>query len=282
MITAVRACAAGTAFALRALRRRRDRPGMLIGTTRVAGRRLGRAASSLTRASSCACPAGLSDEAAVLIEPLACSVHAVRAARCAGEQRARDRRRIDRPPDRGGAARARREPRDHGGWRGTPSRPSTRERLGASHGGDAAPTPRALAEIAGRGCSRPIIGASRRRWAASTPRSSACGGTRGVDDALRFTRAGGTVMLLGNVAGSTALDWTPLWPQGAHAARHPVLRRRRRRHPRRRPARLDGGARRWIASGRADLGAARHPRLSARAASARRSASRSTSVTPAA
>jgi len=37
------------------------------------------------------------------------------------------------------------------------------------------------------------------------------GGTRGADDALRFTRAGGTVTLLGNITLLQGLDWTPLW-----------------------------------------------------------------------
>jgi threonine dehydrogenase-like Zn-dependent dehydrogenase len=43
-------------------------------------------------------------------------------------------------------------------------------------------------------------------------RSYVCvGGRRGVEDALRFTRSGGTVVLLGNVATLGGVDWTPLW-----------------------------------------------------------------------
>lgn len=39
-----------------------------------------------------------------------------------------------------------------------------------------------------------------------------CVGTEGaVSDALRFTRAGGTIVLLGNVARLSRVDWTPLW-----------------------------------------------------------------------
>ncbi len=39
-----------------------------------------------------------------------------------------------------------------------------------------------------------------------------CVGTdTAVSDALRFTRAGGTVVLLGNVARLARVDWTPLW-----------------------------------------------------------------------
>ncbi len=37
------------------------------------------------------------------------------------------------------------------------------------------------------------------------------GSDTAVSDALRFTRAGGAVVLLGNVAKLTRVDWTPLW-----------------------------------------------------------------------
>jgi threonine dehydrogenase-like Zn-dependent dehydrogenase len=37
------------------------------------------------------------------------------------------------------------------------------------------------------------------------------GGSSAVDDALRFTRGGGRVILLGNVARLPRVDWTPLW-----------------------------------------------------------------------
>lgn len=36
-------------------------------------------------------------------------------------------------------------------------------------------------------------------------------GTRGVEDAMRFTRAGGSIVLLGNATTLRGLDWTPLW-----------------------------------------------------------------------
>ncbi len=36
-------------------------------------------------------------------------------------------------------------------------------------------------------------------------------GVRGVEDAMRFTRAGGAITLLGNVTTLRGLDWTPLW-----------------------------------------------------------------------
>ena len=37
------------------------------------------------------------------------------------------------------------------------------------------------------------------------------GGTRGVEDALRFTTQGGAIVLLGNASRLRGLDWTPLW-----------------------------------------------------------------------
>jgi L-iditol 2-dehydrogenase len=37
------------------------------------------------------------------------------------------------------------------------------------------------------------------------------GNDTAVNDALRFTRSGGTVVLLGNVASLPRVDWTPLW-----------------------------------------------------------------------
>lgn len=37
------------------------------------------------------------------------------------------------------------------------------------------------------------------------------GNDTAVSDALRFTRSGGTVILLGNVSGLAKVDWTPLW-----------------------------------------------------------------------
>jgi threonine dehydrogenase-like Zn-dependent dehydrogenase len=43
-------------------------------------------------------------------------------------------------------------------------------------------------------------------------RSFVCiGGARGMDDAMRVTRAGGTIVLLGNSSTMNGLDWTPLW-----------------------------------------------------------------------
>jgi threonine dehydrogenase-like Zn-dependent dehydrogenase len=37
------------------------------------------------------------------------------------------------------------------------------------------------------------------------------GNDAAVNDALRFTRSGGTVVLLGNVSKLPGVDWTPVW-----------------------------------------------------------------------
>ena len=67
-----------------------------------------------------------------------------------------------------------------------------------------------LAEAAGTRLLQPIIG-----------RPIGVGGfdvvyvcissTRGVEDAMRFARAGATIVLLGNASTLRGLDWTPLW-----------------------------------------------------------------------
>lgn len=67
-----------------------------------------------------------------------------------------------------------------------------------------------LAEVAGTRLIKPILG-----------RPIGIGGfdavfvcissVRGVEDAMRFARAGGTVVLLGNATTLRGLDWTPLW-----------------------------------------------------------------------
>ncbi|HVP15643.1 MAG TPA: alcohol dehydrogenase catalytic domain-containing protein [Terriglobales bacterium] len=183
-------------------------PGMLTGTTRSLGGSWGESfvahESQLVRV-----PAALSDEEAVLIEPLACSVHAVRGA----------------PPRSGervlvvGA-----------GSIGLLTLAALRElspeseitivarhafqgehaaRLGAAWVVRGA-NDQALAEAAGARLLGTLIGPP--VAVGGFDRAFVCvGGRRGTETALRFTRAGGTVALLGNVAALGGLDWTPLW-----------------------------------------------------------------------
>jgi threonine dehydrogenase-like Zn-dependent dehydrogenase len=67
-----------------------------------------------------------------------------------------------------------------------------------------------LADAAGTRLLRPIIG--RPIGVGGVDATYICtSGTRGVEDAMRVTRAGGSVTLLGNVFQLKGMDWTPLW-----------------------------------------------------------------------
>lgn len=185
-------------------------PGMLIGTTRGLGGSWGERfvapASRLVRV-----PEAVPDEAAVLVEPFACSVHAVRASRPAAGERAlvigagsiglltvAALRALAPGVEITVLAR-------HGFQRDHASR------LGATRvvmGGDDARA--ALAEAVGARQLKTIIGPP--AVVGGFHRTYVCiGGRRGVDDALNLTRAGGEVVLLGNARGLDGLDWTPLW-----------------------------------------------------------------------
>jgi len=185
-------------------------PGMLIGTTRGTGGSWGEEfvahESQVVRV-----PEAMSDEEAVLIEPFACSVHAVRA----NLPRAGERVLVigsgsiglltiaalhALAPDASVTALARHR------FQGAHA-----ERLGAagvvSARGDYFP---ALAEAAGTRLLEPILG--KPVGVGGFDRTFVCiGGARGMDDAMRFTRAGGTIVLLGNSGTMNGLDWTPLW-----------------------------------------------------------------------
>lgn len=185
-------------------------PGMLIGTTRGLGGSWGERfvahQSQLLRV-----PDAVSDEAAVLVEPFACTVHAVRSSPPAPGERvlvvgAGSIGLLTVAALRALAPQATitvlaRHPfqRDHA------------LRLGASqvvmdHGDRSA----ALAEAGGARLLKTIIGPP--ASIGGFHRSFVCvGGRPGVDDALRFTRAGGTVVLLGNARSLDGLDWTPVW-----------------------------------------------------------------------
>ena len=185
-------------------------PGMLIGTTRSLGGSWGEQfvahSSQLLRV-----PDSMSNAEAVLIEPLACSVHAVRA----------------NLPGRGDRVLV-----IGGGSIGlltvaalaalAPASPVTilarhpfqwehAQRLGASrwvHGRGR--YTEALADAAEARLLTPLIG--ERIAVGGFDATFVCvGGRRGMEDALRFTRAGGTVVLLGNATTLNGIDWTPLW-----------------------------------------------------------------------
>jgi L-iditol 2-dehydrogenase len=185
-------------------------PGMLIGTTRGLGGSWGEEfvahEDQLVRV-----PETMSDEAAVLTEPFACSVHAVRA----------------NLPDAGErvlvigagsiglltiAALHALAP----GARVTALARYDIQRAHASRLGAANVVPArgdyttALADAGGARLLKPIIG--KPVGVGGFDRTFVCiGGTRGMDDAMRVTRAGGTIVLLGNSGTMNGLDWTPLW-----------------------------------------------------------------------
>ncbi len=68
----------------------------------------------------------------------------------------------------------------------------------------------ALARVTGGRLLKPILGP--RIHVGGFDATFVCVGTdAAVSDALRFTRAGGAIVLLGNVARLARVDWTPLW-----------------------------------------------------------------------
>jgi threonine dehydrogenase-like Zn-dependent dehydrogenase len=185
-------------------------PGMLIGTTRGLGGSWGEQfvahESQVVRV-----PDTMSDEEAVLIEPFACSVHAVRA----NLPRAGERVLVIGAGSIGlltTAALHALAPEAHVTVLARhPFQTAHAERLGASRvvetRGDYLPV---LADAAGTRLLRPILG--KPVGVGGFDATFVCvGGSRGMDDAMRFTRAGGTIVLLGNSSTMNGLDWTPLW-----------------------------------------------------------------------
>lgn len=185
-------------------------PGMLIGTTRGLGGSWGEEfvahESSLLRI-----PAGMSDEAAVLVEPFACSVHAVRENLPAAGERVL----VIGAGSIGlltiAAIRALAPAARVTALARYDAQSSHAARLGAAvvvpARGDYTA---ALAEAGGTRLLKPIIG--KPVGVGGFDRTFVCiGGARGMDDAMRVTRAGGTIVLLGNSSTMYGLDWTPLW-----------------------------------------------------------------------
>lgn len=185
-------------------------PGMLIGTTRGTGGSWGEEFVA-HESQIVPIPAAMSDEEAVLIEPFACSVHAVRA-------------NLPQPGERvlvigagsigllttaalhAIAPEAKVTILARHDFQGAHA-----ERLGAasivSARGDYL---HALADAGGTRLLKPILG--KPVGVGGFDRTFVCiGGARGMDDAMRVTRAGGTVVLLGNSSTMNGLDWTPLW-----------------------------------------------------------------------
>ena len=204
------ACAAGEPSRCRHFTDGRLAPGMLIGTTRGLGGSWGeRFVAPAARLLEV--PDGVPDEAAVLVEPLACSVHAVRAALPAAGERVlvvgagsiglltvAALRAL--APGTGVTVLARHAfQRDHalrlGAARVVLGRRDARAELAQAVGA------RLLATIIGPPA---VVGGFDRSYVCVS-------GARAVDDALHLTRAGGEIVLLGNARRLDGLDWTPLW-----------------------------------------------------------------------
>lgn len=190
-------------------------PGMLIGTTRGLGGSWGERyvahRSQLLRV-----PDHVRDEAAVLVEPFACSVHAVRGALPAAGERvlvvgAGSIGLLTVAALHALAPGAAITVLARHGFQGEHAR-----RLGAAEvmmgGGDGGgrDVRAALARASGARLLKAIIGPP--AVVGGFDRTFVCiGGASGVDEALNLTRAGGTVVLLGNARGLNGIDWTPLW-----------------------------------------------------------------------
>jgi L-iditol 2-dehydrogenase len=186
-------------------------PGMLIGTTRGTGGSWGEQfvahESQLVRI-----PDAMSDEEAVLVEPLACSVHAVRA--CVPAAGARvlvigagsiglltTAALSVLAPAATVTVLARHE------FQAEHARRLGAARVIASRGDYVG----ALAEAGQARLLKPIIGRPVGTGGGFDYTFVCAADTRAMDDALRLARAGGTIAMLGNVSTLNGLDWTPVW-----------------------------------------------------------------------
>ena len=185
-------------------------PGMLLGTTRGLGGSWGEAFVA-HESQIVPVPDRVSDEEAVLAEPLACSVHAVRGAMPAS----RDRILVIGAGSIGlltiAAVKALVPDARVTSLARHAFQAEEAKRLGAERvvfaRGDY------LRELADAGEARllkPIIG--KPVGVGGFDGTFICiGGAQATDDAMRVTRAGGTLVLLGNSARMDGIDWTPLW-----------------------------------------------------------------------
>jgi threonine dehydrogenase-like Zn-dependent dehydrogenase len=183
-------------------------PGMMIGTTRGLGGSWGE--SFVAHESQVLpVPDGVTDEAALMVEPFACAVHAIRADLPAAGERAL----VIGAGTIGlvtlAALRA--------------IAPATHVTVLARHafqedavrrlGAESVVRGGSFAELAKTGGTRllqPILGPP--IGVGGFHRTYVCVSSAGaVGNALRFTRAGGVVTLLGNVTTLPGLDWSPVW-----------------------------------------------------------------------
>ncbi len=185
-------------------------PGMLIGTTRGLGGSWGEMFVA-HETQIVPITETVSDEEAVLVEPFACSVHAVRSVMPGSGERVL----VIGAGSIGlltVAALKALAPACHVTVLARhPFQGEHATRLGAeqvvfARGDYLGP----LAEAGRARLLKPIIGKA--VGVGGFDRTFICiGGARATDDAMRVTRAGGTLVLLGNSAKMDGIDWTPLW-----------------------------------------------------------------------
>ena len=185
-------------------------PGMLLGTTRGLGGSWGEQFVA-HESQVVVVPDEMSDAEGVLVEPLACSVHAVRGSLPA----VGDRVLVIGAGSIGlltvAALRALAAEVDITVLARHEFQGEHASRLGATRvvraRGDYTP---ALAGVGGTRLLKPIIG--RPVGVGGFDVTFVCiAGARGIEDAMRVTRAGGTIVLLGNATTLPGVDWTPLW-----------------------------------------------------------------------
>lgn len=185
-------------------------PGMLIGTTHGLGGSWGEMfvahETQVVRVGD-----SVTDEEAVLVEPFACSVHAVRSAMPASGERVL----VIGAGSIGLLTVAALKAIAPGCHVTVLARHSFQSEHATRLGADGAVFARGdyLGQLAEAGQVRlltPIIG--KPVGVGGFDRTFICiGGARATDDAMRVTRAGGTLVLLGNSAKMDGIDWTPLW-----------------------------------------------------------------------
>lgn len=185
-------------------------PGMLLGTTRGLGGSWGESFVA-HESQALRVPDALSDRAAVLVEPLACVVSPILAHPIPDGGRVL----VIGAGSMGLLAVAALKALTHAevtilakhSYQAEHAERLHADRIVMIRNGDYFAE---LARATGGRLLKPILGP--RIHVGGFDTTFVCVGTgTAVDDALRFTRAGGTIVLLGNVARLARVDWTPLW-----------------------------------------------------------------------
>jgi L-iditol 2-dehydrogenase len=185
-------------------------PGLITGATHGIGGSWGEELVA-HESQLVAVPDSVRDKQAVLIEPLACSIHAVRSS----VPRSGDRVLVIGAGSiglltiaalRAVAADTRITVLARHQFQGEHARKLGANQVVAARGDYLDD----LAAAAGARLLKPIIG--ERIAVGGFDCTYVCiSGRRGVEDALRFTRSGGSVMLLGNATKLPGVDWSPIW-----------------------------------------------------------------------